>query len=111
VMARLPVNLMHGQTTYAVAISGAARALYLITNWKLEAIDLQKLWEHGPSAVPPPPGRDEEQELAVGCGEVPSPPTNAFPALGAVFCPRIISHVRGRGFESPHLHQRKPITL
>jgi pimeloyl-ACP methyl ester carboxylesterase len=82
-LARLPVNLTHGQTTYAVAISGAARALYLITNWKLEAIDLQKLWEHGPSAVPPPPGRDEEQELAVGCGEVPSPPTSAFPAIGA----------------------------
>ena len=25
---------------------------------------------------------------------------------GSIFCPRITSHVRGLGFESPHLHQK-----
>ena len=82
-LARLPVDLTAGQTTYAQAISGTARALYLVANWKPQAIDLQKLWEQGPAAFPPPAGRDEEQEMAIACGEVPSPPASAFPAIDA----------------------------
>ena len=82
-LARLPENPTPGQTTYADAISGTVRALYLVANWGLQAIDLQKLWEHGPAAVPPPAGRGEEQEMAVACGEVPSPPASAFPAINA----------------------------
>ena len=83
-LARLPVELTAGQTTYAQAISGTARALYVTANWKrVKPIDLQQLWEQGPAAVPPPAGRDEEQEMAIACGEVPSPPASAFPAIDA----------------------------
>jgi pimeloyl-ACP methyl ester carboxylesterase len=82
-LARLPVDPTAGQTTYAQAISGTVHAVYLIANWKLQAIDLQKLWEQGPAAVPPPAGRGEEQEMAIACGEVPSPPARAFRAIDA----------------------------
>jgi pimeloyl-ACP methyl ester carboxylesterase len=82
-LARLPVDPTAGQTTYAQALSGTIRALYLAANWKLQAIPLQELWEQGPAAVPPPAGRGEEQEMAIACGEVPSPPARAFPAINA----------------------------
>ena len=82
-LARLPVNPTAGQTTYAQAISGTVHAVYFIPNWALQAIDLQKLWEQGPAAVPPPASRGEEQEMAIACGEVPSPPASAFPAIDA----------------------------
>ena len=82
-LARLPVDPTAGQTTYAQAISGTSRALYLAANWKLHAIALQQLWEQGPAAVPPPAGRGEEQEMAIACGEVPSPRASAFPAIDA----------------------------
>lgn len=82
-LARLPVNSTAGQTTYAQVISGTVRAVYLIANWELQAIDLQKLWEQGPAAVPPPASRGEEQEMAIACGEVPSPPASAFPTIDA----------------------------
>jgi pimeloyl-ACP methyl ester carboxylesterase len=82
-LARLPVNPTPAETTYAQAISGTIRALYVVANWKLQAIDLQKLWVQGPAGVPPPAGRNEEQEMAIACGEVPSPPASAFPALDA----------------------------
>jgi pimeloyl-ACP methyl ester carboxylesterase len=82
-LARLPVDPTAGQTTYAQAISGTIHDLYFVTNWKLRAIELQKLWEQGPAAVPPPAGRGEEQEMAIACGEVPSPPASAFPAIDA----------------------------
>ncbi|MGA8117997.1 MAG: alpha/beta hydrolase [Actinocatenispora sp.] len=80
-LARLPVALTAGQTTYARAISGTVRALYLLANWPLQAIDLQKLWEEGPAAVPPPASRSDGQELAIACGEVPSPPARDFPSI------------------------------
>jgi pimeloyl-ACP methyl ester carboxylesterase len=55
---------------------------------------LQRLWEAGPSALVPPagaagsrPGAEvyagEEQELAIVCGEVPSPRARAFPGIDA----------------------------
>ena len=78
---RLPVDPTPGQTTYAQAISGTVRALYLAVNWKLQAVTLQQLWEQGPGAVPPPAGRNEEQEMTIACGEVPSPPARAFPGI------------------------------
>jgi len=80
-LARLPVDREPGQTTSAQAISGTVRALYLAANWKLQAVALQQLWEQGPGAVPPPAGRGEEQELAIACGEVPSPAARAFPGI------------------------------
>jgi pimeloyl-ACP methyl ester carboxylesterase len=80
-LERLPVDRTPGQTTYAQAISGTVRALYLAANWKAQASVLQQLWEQGPGAVPPPAGRGEEQEMAIACGEVPSPPAGAFPAI------------------------------
>jgi pimeloyl-ACP methyl ester carboxylesterase len=82
-LARLPVELTPGQTTYAQAISGTVRAIYVTVSWKHQAIALQQLWEQGPAAVPPPAGRDEEQEMAIACGEVPSPPASAFPGIDA----------------------------
>jgi pimeloyl-ACP methyl ester carboxylesterase len=82
-LARLPVAPTAGQTTYAQALSGTIRALYVTTNWAPEASVLQQLWEQGPGAVPPPAGRIEEQELAIACGEVPSPAASAFPAIDA----------------------------
>ncbi len=82
-LARLPVDPTAGQMTYAQAISGTVRALYLAANWKLQAIDLQKLWEQGPAAVPPPTARGDAQEMAIVCGEVPSPPARAFPSVDA----------------------------
>ena len=82
-LARLPVEPTAGQTTYAQAISGTVRAIYVTASWKPQAVVLQQLWEQGPAAVPPPPGRDEEQEMAIACGEVPSPPASAFPAIDA----------------------------
>jgi pimeloyl-ACP methyl ester carboxylesterase len=82
-LARLPVALPRGQTTYARAISATAHALYFTPNWKPQAIDLQKLWEQGSAAFPPPAGRNEEQEMAIACGEVPSPPASAFPGIDA----------------------------
>jgi len=83
-LARLPVDPTAGQPTYAEAISGTLHALYLAANWKLQAIDLQKLWEQGPAAVPPTGRPRREQEMAIACGEVPSPPASAFPAIDAV---------------------------
>jgi pimeloyl-ACP methyl ester carboxylesterase len=80
-LARLPVDPTPDQTTYAQAISGTVRALYLAVNWKLQAVTLQQLWEQGPGAVLPPAGRNEEQEMAIACGEVPSPPARAFPGI------------------------------
>jgi pimeloyl-ACP methyl ester carboxylesterase len=82
-LARLPVDLTAGQTTYAQALSGTIRAIYVTASWKLQAIALQQLWEQGPAAVPPPAGRGEEQEMAIACGEVPSPRASAFPAIDA----------------------------
>ena len=82
-LSRLPVELTAGQTTYAGAASGTVRALYVLANWGAQAVVLQQLWEGGPAAVPPPAGRGEEQEMAIACGEVPSPPASAFPALDA----------------------------
>jgi pimeloyl-ACP methyl ester carboxylesterase len=82
-LARLPVELTAGQTTYAQAISGTVRAIYVTASWKPQADVLQQLWEQGPAGVPPPAGRGEEQEMAIACGEVPSPPASAFPAIDA----------------------------
>jgi pimeloyl-ACP methyl ester carboxylesterase len=82
-LARLPVNPTPGQTSYAQAISGTVRDLYVVANWSAQAVDLQKLWVQGPAGVPPPAGRDEGQEMAIACGEVPSPPAGAFPAIDA----------------------------
>jgi pimeloyl-ACP methyl ester carboxylesterase len=82
-LARLPVDATAGEWSYAQAISGTIDALYVTFNWKLQAIRLQQLWEQGPAAVPPPAGRGEEQELAVACGEVPSPRARAFPRIDA----------------------------
>jgi pimeloyl-ACP methyl ester carboxylesterase len=93
-LARLPVDATAGQTSYAQAISGTIRDLYFKFNWKRRAMDLQRLWEKGPSALAPPasaagsrPASEvyagEEQELAIACGEVPSPRASAFPAIDA----------------------------
>jgi len=82
-LARLPVDAPAGQTSYAQAISGTVHALYFLPNWKAEAALLQELWKGGPSAVPPPAPRNEEQEMAIVCGEVPSPPARAFPGIDA----------------------------
>lgn len=82
-LARLPEDAAAGQTSYAQAISGTIHALYFTPNWKPQAIALQQLWEGGPSAVPPPASRNEEQEMAIACGEVPSPRARAFPGIDA----------------------------
>jgi len=82
-LSRLPVDPTTGQTTYAQAISGTIHALYFTPNYALQATDLQRLWEQGPAAVPPPAGRGEEQEMAIACGEVPSPGPGAFPGIDA----------------------------
>jgi pimeloyl-ACP methyl ester carboxylesterase len=102
-LARLPVDLTTGQTTSARAISGTVHAVYLVANWKLQAIDLQKLWEQGPAAFPRPAGRGEEQEMAIACGEVPSPPASAFPAIDAFAQQRsgVVGPFFGPGTMSP----------
>ena len=82
-LARLPVEPTPGQTTYAQAASGTARVLYLTSNYSAWAAVLQQLWEQGPTAVPPPSGRNEEQEMAIVCGEVPNPGPGAFPGIDA----------------------------
>jgi pimeloyl-ACP methyl ester carboxylesterase len=82
-LTRLPVDAAPGQTSYATAISSAIRSLYFMPAWSLEGADLQKLWEEGPSAVTPPGPRPDDQEMAIVCGEVPSPGAGAFPGIDA----------------------------
>jgi pimeloyl-ACP methyl ester carboxylesterase len=93
-LAKLPVDLTVGQTNYAQAITESVHQLYITSRWKHQATVLQNLWEKGPSANTPAalpaaghaaPERygGEEQELAIACGEVPSPPASAFPRLDA----------------------------
>jgi pimeloyl-ACP methyl ester carboxylesterase len=93
-LAKLPVALKAGQTNRAQAIAETVHRLYVTFRWKPGAMILQNLWEHGPSAPPlavRPLARraasevygGEEQEMAIACGEVPSPPAGAFPGLDA----------------------------
>ena len=93
-LGRLPVDATAGQTSYAQAISGTIRDLYFTSRWKDRAMALQRLWEGGPSALAPAAGAagsrpapevyaGEEQELAIACGEVPSPRASAFPGIDA----------------------------
>jgi pimeloyl-ACP methyl ester carboxylesterase len=83
-LARLPVDVSTDQTSYATAISGTIRSLYFVPGWKDRAHDLQQLWEGGPPAVAPPASRSDGQEMAIACGEVPSPRAGAFPAIDAL---------------------------
>jgi pimeloyl-ACP methyl ester carboxylesterase len=93
-LARLPVDATAGRTSYAQAVSATVRDLYVLSSWEGRAVDLQRLWEEGPSA----PGRQaaaageragsetysgEEQEMAIACGEVPSPGASDFPEIDA----------------------------
>jgi pimeloyl-ACP methyl ester carboxylesterase len=82
-LARLPVDPTAGQTTYGGAIAAMIRDLYFTRFYTFQATGLQQLWEQGPAGVPPRSGFIEEQELAIVCGEVPSPPASAFPAIDA----------------------------
>ena len=93
-LARLPVAVTPGQTNYAQAITETIHQLYITSRWKPQAINLQNLWEHGPSALAPGNRSSarssasevyagEEQEIAIACGEVPSPPATAFPGIDA----------------------------
>ncbi len=82
-LTRLPVNPTPTETTYSQAISSTIQAIYLVANWKPQAAELQKLWEGGAAAVPPRAARAEEQEMAIACGEVPSPPASDFPSINA----------------------------
>jgi pimeloyl-ACP methyl ester carboxylesterase len=92
-LAKLPVALTAGQTNYAQAVTETVHQLYITFRWQSQAMILQNLWEHGPSAPPlavrPSAGPasevygGEEQELAISCGEVPSPPASSFPAVNA----------------------------
>ena len=82
-LARLPVEPTAGQTSYAQALARTISAIYFTHNWKPLASSLQQLWEQGPAAVPPPAGHTDEQELAIACGEVPSPRASAFPEIDA----------------------------
>jgi pimeloyl-ACP methyl ester carboxylesterase len=93
-LARLPVDPTADQTGYAQALSGTIRDLYITSTWRDRATALQRLWEHGPSALALPAASPrsravrevyagEEQELAIACGEVPSPRANAFPEIDA----------------------------
>jgi pimeloyl-ACP methyl ester carboxylesterase len=93
-LARLPVDVTAGQTNYAQAITETIHQLYITSRWQPQAINLQNLWEHGPAALAPAARASdsgaasevyagEEQELAVACGEVPSPPASAFPGIDA----------------------------
>jgi hypothetical protein len=78
----------------AQALSGTIRDLYFVSAWKGRAETLQRLRENGPSALAAAqagaawgPSSElyagEEQELAIVCGEVPSPRTGAFPGIDA----------------------------
>ncbi len=82
-LTRLPVDVPAGQTSRGMAIAEVPRALYYTPNWAAEARDLQKLWEDGPSAVPPQAFSFDDQEMAVVCGEVPSPRAGAFQDIDA----------------------------
>ena len=92
-LARLPLALTAGQTNYAQAVTETVHQLYITFRWQPQAMILQNLWERGPSApapaAPPAAGATsevydgEEQELAIACGEVPSPPASSFPAANA----------------------------
>ena len=93
-VARLPLNAKAGQTSYAEAISGTIRDLYVTSSWKQRAVALQRLWVKGPSAVASRARAagwrsvsevysGEEQEMAIACGEVPSPQAVAFPGIDA----------------------------
>ncbi len=93
-LARLPVQATAGHTSYAQVLSGTIRDLYITSTWKDRAETLERLWEQGSSAVARRATASgsrpasalyagEEQELAIACGEVPSPPANAFPGIDA----------------------------
>jgi pimeloyl-ACP methyl ester carboxylesterase len=93
-VSRLPVDATAGQTSYAQAISATVHDLYFTSHWADRAAALQRLWEAGPSALAAPARAagsraasevyaGEEQELAIGCGEVPSPRARAFPGIDA----------------------------
>lgn len=92
-LARLPVAPTAGRTGYAQAISETVHQLYITDRWAPQAANLQDLWVHGPATEIPAAGSaagagafgsgpygGEEQEMAIACGEVPSPPAASFPA-------------------------------
>jgi pimeloyl-ACP methyl ester carboxylesterase len=93
-LARLPVTLAPGQTNYAQAVTETVHQLYITSRWQPQAMILQNLWEHGPSAPTLAAATSltsaseaydgEEQELAIACGEVPSPSASSFPAANAL---------------------------
>ena len=92
-LAKLPVPLTAGQTNYSQAVTETVHQLYITSRWQPQAKILENLWEHGPSAPPlavrsstrPASERygGEEQELAIACGEVPSPQASSFPEANA----------------------------
>ena len=82
-LTRLPVEAPAGQTSYPMTVLTVVRNLYITVNWAFEAGELQKLWEDGPSAVAPPAFLPDDAEMAIVCGEVPSPKAGAFPDVDA----------------------------
>jgi pimeloyl-ACP methyl ester carboxylesterase len=82
-LARLPVELAPNVTTYARAINRTVHALYFVSEWAELAEVLQRLWEQGPAAVPPVEANEEGQEMAIVCGEVPSPSASDFASINA----------------------------
>jgi pimeloyl-ACP methyl ester carboxylesterase len=97
----LPISPIGGQMSYSEVVSSTVVALYSLSGWSAQASLLQKLWismttgdrdgvpTHGLPAAPAQAGAangsysGEEQELAISCGESPSPPPNAFAAINA----------------------------
>jgi pimeloyl-ACP methyl ester carboxylesterase len=100
-LRRMPVRPAAGQMSFAEVVSSTVVALYSLSGWSAQAGLLQKLWinvttgdrdgaaTHGLPAAPAQaveahgPYSGQEQELAIACGENPSPPPNAFAAINA----------------------------
>jgi pimeloyl-ACP methyl ester carboxylesterase len=95
-LERAPISPTAGRKSYAQLIAETMIGLYSLRGWGPTASALQSEWLKattvlaGQDAGPPPSVADqepeeepEEQELAVACGESPSPPAATFPRLDA----------------------------
>jgi pimeloyl-ACP methyl ester carboxylesterase len=106
-LRHMPIRPTGGQLSYAELVSSTVVALYSLSGWSAQASLLQKLWikvtnsDHGGAATRERPAASasageatqagnangpytgEEQELAIACGESPSPPPSAFAAINA----------------------------
>ncbi len=100
-LQRMPIRQVGGQMSYAELVSSTVVALYSLSTWSAQASSLQSLWlkvtaGHRDGTAAPRfaagsaqagrasgPYSGQEQELAIACGESPSPPPSAFAPMNA----------------------------